>query len=104
MTAHARLRSVDHVMPTFLIESYAPQPDADPLAAALDHCENHLARHRWSLLLPEEEICFHVVDGESVAAVREMAQRAGVRCDRITAAVVVSTRYLEPDGGPSAVS
>jgi hypothetical protein len=58
-----------------------------------------LARHRWSLLLPEEEICFHVLDGESAEAVRELVVRAGLRCDRITEAVPVPARDLECKGG-----
>jgi hypothetical protein len=86
-------------MPTYLVESYAPNPDKDPRRVALELRESPLARHRWSLLLPEEEICFHVLDGESAEAVRELVVRAGLRCDRITEAVPVPARDLECKGG-----
>ena len=99
MPAALRAHSVGRVMPTFLIESYMPGPDRDPDAVAVALGESASEGHRWSLLLPEEDMCFHVLDGESAEAVRDMALRAGLRCDRITKAVPVPARHSQTEGG-----
>jgi hypothetical protein len=98
MPAALRAHSVGREMPTFLVESYVP-PDADPMHAAIAIDESASAGHRWSLLLPEEEICFHLFEGRSVETVREVAARIGVRCDRISEAVVVQLVSVKCEGG-----
>jgi hypothetical protein len=72
-------------MPTYLVESYLPKlgPGAAAIVAALTGGGSG-ARHRWSVFLPEDEICFHVIDGPSEEAVREAALRAELRYQRIS--------------------
>jgi hypothetical protein len=82
-------------MPTFLIESYLPeQSPAAAATAAARLADDRAARCRWSLLLPQEEIAFHVVDGPSVEAVREATARARLRCQRISEAVLISAEDI----------
>jgi hypothetical protein len=87
-------------VPTYLVEAYVPQAAAGAaatiaslVAAGAD------ARLRWSIVLPAEDICFHVVDGASVEAVREAAARATVRCQRISEVLLLSAEQGELEGG-----
>ncbi|HYU61547.1 MAG TPA: hypothetical protein VEK39_12380 [Solirubrobacterales bacterium] len=56
------------------------------------------ARHRWSLLLPDEDICLHLFDGPSAEVVREATMRAELRCQRISQVVLIGTEHLETQG------
>ncbi len=87
-------------MPTFLVESYLPGAESSAAAtvAALVGSRSG-TRHRWSLLLPEEEICFHVLEGQSAEVVREATLRAQLPCQRITEAVLISANAPEIEGG-----
>ena len=44
-------------------------------------------RYVRSILVPEDETCFHLLDGPSSEAVAETARRAGISTPRITEAV-----------------
>jgi hypothetical protein len=86
-------------MPTFLVEVYlAPSEPRNAAPVALRRGGSDV-RYRWSLLLPDEEIGFHVVDGPSLDAVRKLAARVRVRCQRITEAVLISADDLDFKGG-----
>jgi hypothetical protein len=83
-------------MPTYLVESYLPQAAsraADAVAALL--AGDPGTRHRWSLVLPDEEICLHVLDGPSVEVVREATALAQLSCQRISRVDLISAEQLE---------
>jgi hypothetical protein len=88
-------------VPTYLVESYLPklEPGAAVIVAALARGESG-ARHRWSLFLPEDEICFHVLDGDSEEVIREATVRAELRCQRISEVDLISAEPLEPEKTP----
>jgi hypothetical protein len=81
-------------VPTYLVESYLPQAEAAAAVAALVGIGPD-ARHRWSLVLPEEEMCLHVLDGPSVEVVREATALARLRCQRISRVDLISAEQLE---------
>ena len=83
-------------MPTFLVESYLPNAGSSPAATAAGLESGLGAGYRWSLVLPHEELVFHVVDGPSLDAVREAAIRAELRCQNISQVVLISA---EDEGG-----
>ena len=85
-------------MPTYLVESYLSQAEAAAAVAALAK-SGPSARHRWSLVLPEEELCLHVLDGPSAQVVREATGRAELRCERISRVDLISAEQLEIEGG-----
>ncbi len=76
-------------MPTYLVESYLPRAGASA-AASVAALLGSGAQHRWSLVLPEEDICLHVLDGPSAEVVREAAVRAELRCQRISQVVLIA--------------
>jgi hypothetical protein len=86
-------------MPTYLVESYQPKGGTSPatIAALLGHASD--TRHRWTLLLPDEELCFHIVDGPSAEVVRDAAARAELRYERISEVVLLAADHLETQGG-----
>jgi hypothetical protein len=88
-------------MPTYLVESYVPEGESR-LAATVDAFarSGSAARHRWSLFLPEEEICLHVFEGPSAETVRDAAVRAALRCQRISEVVLLSADHLDQGGLP----
>lgn len=87
-------------MPTYLVESYAPQAGSDAASNAAALVEAGAdARLRWSIVLPAEDLCLHVLDGPSVEAVRDAAARAALRCQRISEVVVIAPDGAEFEGG-----
>jgi hypothetical protein len=82
-------------MPTYLVESYFPHGAACAAAtvAALVASESG-AKHRWSLVLPDEQICLHVLDGSSARVIREAAAKADLRCQRISCVELISADQL----------
>ncbi len=77
---------------TFLVESYVPKrADAAPselanrLGAAADALalDVHFLR---AISVPEDEMCFYLFEAPSVEAVRQVAERAGLRHERIVEA------------------
>jgi hypothetical protein len=86
-------------MPTYLVESYQPKGGASPKAVAALLGQAPDTRHRWSLLLPEEDICFHLLDAPSAEGVRDAAARARLRCQRVSEVVLLPADQLEIEGG-----
>jgi hypothetical protein len=79
-------------MPTFAVEAYQTSGNATALAAAAALAENGTTtRFRWSLVLPDEDLVFHVVDGASPQLVQEAAVRAQLSCQRISRALLISS-------------
>jgi hypothetical protein len=81
-------------MSSYLLEAYTPA------SAVLDDIEARVrnaaaaisesgtpVRHVRSIFVPEDETCFHLLDGPSREAVAETAKRAGIPTPRITKAV-----------------
>jgi hypothetical protein len=80
----------------FLVEAYvsraaarATVPLVDDLALAAKQLsdEGEDVRLLRAILVPEDEVCFYLYRSPSAEAVRAAAARAGLRFERITAAV-----------------
>ena len=79
----------------YAAESYTRRPAttiadlALPLRTAADAVarEGTHVRYVRSLLLPNDEICFHLFEADSPAAVGRVSTRAGLRYERILEAV-----------------
>lgn len=76
-------------MPEFLVEAYSPPsdhdgPTADDVAEAADLVaqEGRSVRLQRTILLPDDETCLYLFEAESIAAVMEAADRAGLRYER----------------------
>lgn len=85
----------------FLVETYLPKEHASELDAAVRRArtaaetlagEGTSIRYLRSILLPDEETCFHLYRAESLRAVEEASRRAGFSSLRIAAAVVPRVR------------
>jgi hypothetical protein len=88
-------------MPTYLVESYVPKSESNLAATVAAFARSGSgARHRWSLFLPDEDICLHVLDGPSAEVVRDATVRAALRCQRISQVVLISAEHLGTQGGP----
>jgi Protein of unknown function (DUF4242) len=81
-------------MSSYLLEAYTPasalleELEARVRSAAAELSESGTpVRYVRSIFVPEDEICFHVIDGPSRAAVVETARRAGISTTRIAEAV-----------------
>ena len=58
-------------------------------------------RYVRSILVPEEETCFHVYAASSAAEVREASERAGLRPERVAAAIQADgTRHAVAQRAP----
>jgi hypothetical protein len=81
-------------MPTYLVESYLPDAELASAAAVAALLDGYLgSRHRWSLVLLDEEVCLHVVDGASADVVRGATTRAALRYQRISRVELISARH-----------
>lgn len=83
-------------MPTYLLELYAPghaAADLDDLAGRAGRVAEALSgegtaiRHARSILVSEEETCFHVFEAETRHAALEAARQLGIPADRVLTAV-----------------
>ena len=75
-------------MPNFLVEVYTPRSArlTDVEAAARSAARGGGAvRYLESILVPEDETCFLLVEAETADAVREAATRAAVPFERVLA-------------------
>ena len=86
-------------MPEFLVELYVSQADgasirrgAERARTAADELRNQgtFVRYVRSIFVPDDETCFQLYRASSVAAVREVGSRAGLRFERISEAVAES--------------
>jgi Protein of unknown function (DUF4242) len=75
-------------MTRYVLEVYAPESSslADVEAHAALVCGDGVCYVR-SLLLPEDETCFHVFEAPSAAAIVEASRRASVPFLRVTEAI-----------------
>jgi hypothetical protein len=83
-------------VPYYLIEVYIPRArahEADStgrrIRAAIDalHGEGVEIRFVRTMLLPEDETCFHVLDAPSRAEVQHVCKRAGLSSIRVVSAI-----------------
>ena len=81
-------------MSKYLVEVYAPAPaelaeveERVRRAAAESASGRQRARYLRSILVPGDEMCFHLFEASSAEAVREAAQVAGLDYARIVEAV-----------------
>lgn len=81
-------------MSSYLLETYTPaaslleELEARMQSAAAELSESGTpVRYVRSIFVPEDETCFHLLDGPSRDAVAEAAKRAGISALRITKAV-----------------
>ena len=80
-------------MKLFLVEAYLPRARADELADTLPRLLRASAstaagsvQYLRSTFVPEDEVCFHWFEAESVEAVSEVGERASLAFNRITEA------------------
>jgi hypothetical protein len=83
-------------VPRYLVEAYVPRALADGAGAEerrmLDAAKE-LAREGVAVAfirttsIPDDDTCFHVVDADSIEAVRELCSRAGLNAARVVEAV-----------------
>lgn len=84
-------------MSEFLVEAYLSRegspdkalPQVEDVSAAADQLsvEGADVRLLRAIFVPADEVCFYLYRSESSDAVREAADRAGLRFERITEAV-----------------
>ena len=78
-------------MPCFILETYVTRLSQDGLdaliAQARDATSGTRVSHIRSYFVPEDDMCMHVFDGPSAAAVQEIADRAGLETERIVQSV-----------------
>lgn len=83
-------------MPSYLIETYLGRAQAGERAAreerarlAAEQLTRELTRVRFdhSIHVPEDEICFYVVDAPSAADAARAARRAGLDAIRVVEAI-----------------
>jgi hypothetical protein len=82
-------------MTRFLVEIYTSNRGdavARVLFDALTLARSTGVRHVRAILIPADEVCFHVVDGASARDVVAAADEARVSFDRIAEAIEVSCR------------
>ena len=79
-------------MKTYLVECFLPRTRANELADVAARLSSRQsrggeaarpARYLRSTYVPEDEICFHLFEADSVEAVREASQGASLVFDRI---------------------
>ena len=82
-------------MATFVIETYLSRTHTGELDAATARLRaavdasppiEGLVRHVRSFFVPEDEMCFHVVEAPSIETTLELSHRAGLSPERIVEA------------------
>ena len=93
-------------MVSFLVETFIAQGDRDRFTVAVDGLRaaleamnelEHHVEHVRSYLVPSDEMGVHVVEADSVEAVRRLAKLAGIEVERIVAAVGVDPGAAEAE-------
>jgi hypothetical protein len=87
-------------MPNYLLELYLPHDRAvDPhaLARGAQRAAEQGAGVRFlrSIVLPDEELCFHVFDAATAASVAEIGSRLGMPFERVVQVLEVSAASQE---------
>ena len=94
MTGSRACRTVECVR-QYLVETYVASGTVDlpgTTARAREAAEKlsrpgEAVRHLRSILLPEDETCFHLFEGESLQAVERVSEAAGLGRGRIVEAI-----------------
>jgi hypothetical protein len=95
-------------MPSYLIESYLPRSRSGELHALADRlrratesltAEGARVRHLRSTVLPNDELCLHLLEAESAAMVSEASRRAAIEPARVMQALSVASTDA-PGGAP----
>jgi hypothetical protein len=95
-------------MPSYLIESYLPHSRSGELAAMVSRlrratetltAEGMHVRHLRTTFLPTDELCLHLLEAESAAAVGEASRRAAIEPARVVQAQSVASTHA-PGGAP----
>lgn len=88
-------------MADFLVEAYTSRLDGAALttlvtrlqaAAEAMSPDGIRVRYLWSIHVPEDETCFHLLEAESAQTVCEACRRADLTFDRVSEAVEPVTR------------
>lgn len=76
-------------MPSYLVETYTPASRSAEVQAAVARIADGrgVVRHLRATLVPEDETCFHLLQGPSLEAVREALRSADIAYERIVEAV-----------------
>ena len=83
-------------MPSYLVESYLARTRAVALDGATKRASEAaeamriagiVVRHVRSTFLPDDEVCLHLFEAESLEAVTEVIRRAAIPYDRIVEAI-----------------
>ena len=87
-------------MPNYLLELYVPRDraaDPDELARCAQRAAEQGAGVRYlrSLVLPDEELCFHVFDAATAAAVAAAGSRLGMPFERVVEVLEVGAAPKE---------
>jgi hypothetical protein len=77
---------------TFIVESYVPASVASLFDTEMRRIARALAggdeiQHLCSIFVPQDETCFHLLEGPSADVVSEAAQEAALRFERVVEAV-----------------
>jgi Protein of unknown function (DUF4242) len=77
---------------TYLLEAYLSKSVADGPAGTADRAalaaqemqrEGTPVRYLRSIFIPQDETCFHIFEARSEKDVRDAAERAGIRAERV---------------------
>lgn len=81
-------------MASYLVETYLPRGAALPeavaqvRAAAEASCLQGIpVRYLRSIFVPEDEVCFHLLEGPSSDLVAQVGERAGLAANRVVEAI-----------------
>jgi hypothetical protein len=89
----------------FVAECYAPASAVDAMAVGLDRvgaaCTHLRAAgteivYLGALIVPDDEIAFHVFAAPDAGDVEQASRRAGLRVDRVVESVAVCFRHAPP--------
>jgi Protein of unknown function (DUF4242) len=87
-------------MPNYLLELYLPRDhavDPDELASGAKRAAEQGAGVSYlrSIVLPDEELCFHLFGAPSAATVAEVGSRLGMPFERVVEVLEVSAASKE---------
>jgi hypothetical protein len=86
---------------TYLVETYAGRGSAAQIKAAVERAAAAAAaltasgrtiRHVRSILLRDDETCFHLFTADEPSHVTQVLKRAGIEYDRILEAELITSR------------
>jgi hypothetical protein len=81
---------------SFLVESYLATPEPSELETLVRRAhaveKPRVIRHLASVVLLEDEVCLHVFEAPSAAALLAASEEAGLPCERVTETIWRSGR------------